>query len=240
MDVLNRVVARLAGATLVVACLGLSALVVGMIQRQVDLKGTVEPAVLLFAAVCTIVGLVCGVLGLRLTLNRPNRYQSLLPPPGWYALASVFGVLAPVLGFVVVRHGDYEHLVGAACTVVLALWCWKAGRIAAARGRSGAGTSIPDNFRSIEADEIAAEGSQFGIQIFNDNKTPMEFVVNVLQDDLGMSRESAVAVMLHIHHKGNVLLPVENLSRAEAVAAAITTKARDSGHPLVCRVSSAA
>jgi ATP-dependent Clp protease adaptor protein ClpS len=67
----------------------------------------------------------------------------------------------------------------------------------------------------------------------------MEFVVNVLQHDLGMSRKSAVAAMLHIHHRGSVLLPVGNLSRAEDVAAAITTKARDSGHPLVCRVAGA-
>jgi hypothetical protein len=133
MHVLNRVVARLAGATLVVACLVLSVLVVWTIQRQVDLNGALEPAVLLFAAVCTIVALVCGVLGVRLTLNRPNRYQSLLPPLGWYALTSFFGVLAPVLGLVVIRHGDYEHLVGVACTVVLALCCWRTGRTAATR-----------------------------------------------------------------------------------------------------------
>ena len=138
MDLLSRAIARLTGVTMLVAGLGLTLMIVWIVERQLTLRGTVEPSALIFSAVLTIVGLVCGVIGIRLTFNRPNRYQSLLPPLGWYAIASVFALLAPSLGFTVIRHRDYEQLVGVACTVVFAVWCWRAGRAAAARGRSDA------------------------------------------------------------------------------------------------------
>jgi hypothetical protein len=141
MDLLSRAIARLAGGTLLAASLGLALLGVWILDRQLTLRGTVEPSVLVFTAVLTIVGLVCGVMGIRLTFNRPNRYRSLLPPLGWYAMTSVFALLGSILGFVVIRRGDYEQLVGVACTVAFAAWCWRAGRIAAARGRSDAGAS---------------------------------------------------------------------------------------------------
>jgi ATP-dependent Clp protease adaptor protein ClpS len=89
------------------------------------------------------------------------------------------------------------------------------------------------------AGQFTPDGPQFGVEIFNDDKTPMEFVVNVLHDNLGLSYDSAVAVMLHIHNRGSVLLPIEDQSHAERVASAIAAKARDSGHPLVCRAASA-
>lgn len=83
----------------------------------------------------------CGTIGLRLTFDRPNRYQSLLPPFGWYAMGSVFVLLGLGLGVVVIHQGDYEQLVGAACAILVAFWCWKAGRNATTRGRSDAHAS---------------------------------------------------------------------------------------------------
>jgi ATP-dependent Clp protease adapter protein ClpS len=98
----------------------------------------------------------------------------------------------------------------------------------------------PVNIESkhVLAGEFTAGGPQFGVEIFNDDKTPMEFVVTALQDDMEMSYDRAVVVMLHIHDKGSVLLPVENQSHAEHVASSITAKARDRGHPLTCRAAS--
>jgi hypothetical protein len=101
----------------------------------------VERSVLLFCAIVAVMAFVCGTIGLRLVFDRPNRYQSLLPPFGWYTMGSVFVLLGSGLGFVVIRQGDYGQLVGAACAILVAFWCWKAGRTATARGRSDAHAS---------------------------------------------------------------------------------------------------
>jgi ATP-dependent Clp protease adaptor protein ClpS len=94
-------------------------------------------------------------------------------------------------------------------------------------------------YRHFEAGEFTADGPKFGVEIFNDDKTPMEFVVGVLQSELDMTHDSAVAAMLHIHNKGSVLLPVENFTHAERAASAVSALARSSKHPLVCRAASA-
>jgi hypothetical protein len=133
MDSTNKLLARFCGAVLLLAGLGLAALVILIAERQLILRGGIERSVLIFSAIISIVGFVCCLIGFRLAVNRPNRYQSLLPPFGWYAIALVFVVLGPALRFLVIRQGDYEQLVGAACAIAFGGWCWKAGRVAAAR-----------------------------------------------------------------------------------------------------------
>jgi ABC-type polysaccharide/polyol phosphate export permease len=136
MDATSRVVARTSGIVLLIAGLAIEALFLFVAERQLSLRDTIERSALVVSVVLSIVGFVCIVVGLRLTLNRPNRYQSLLPPLGWYAISLLFAVLGPSLGYLAVRRGDYEHIIGAACSIVIAFWCWKAGRTAASRGRS--------------------------------------------------------------------------------------------------------
>jgi hypothetical protein len=136
LDRANQVIAKLSGMVLVVAGLGLAALATSIIARQFTMQADIENSALLFSAVVAIVALVCGTIGLRLTFNRPNRYHSLLPPVAWYAMAFVFALLGSGLGLAVARRGEYDQLVGAACAILFAFWCWKAGRTAAARGRS--------------------------------------------------------------------------------------------------------
>jgi hypothetical protein len=53
-----------------------------------------------------------------------------------------------------------------------------------------------------------------GIEILNDNTTPMEFVVTVLSAHVGLSRQEATHTMLAIHQCGGALIPTP--SRAEA------------------------
>lgn len=141
MDSTSKGLARLSGVVLLLAGLGLEALFALIVERQLTLRGGIERSVLIFSAIISIVGFVCCLIGLRLALNRPNRYQSLLPPYGWYTMALVFVVLGPALGFLMIRQGDYEQLIGAACATLFGGWCWKAGRGAAARGRSDAHAS---------------------------------------------------------------------------------------------------
>ena len=136
MDPTSKLIARLSGVILLVAGLGLASLVTWIVARQLTTRVDVERSVLLFCAIAAVGAVLCGTIGLRLTFDRPNRYQSLLPPYGWHTMGSVFVLLGLGLGFVVIRQGDYEQLVGAACAILVAFWCWKAGRNATARGRS--------------------------------------------------------------------------------------------------------
>ena len=74
-----------------------------------------------------------------------------------------------------------------------------------------------------------------GVEILNDDATPMEFVVEMLHQHVGLMREAAVDRALAIHLKGGVLLPIADAGRARAVASAISQATRAAGHPLVCR-----
>jgi ATP-dependent Clp protease adapter protein ClpS len=75
-----------------------------------------------------------------------------------------------------------------------------------------------------------------GLELLNDNTTPMEFVVGVLERHLGLDRAAAIPLMLEIHHKGGVLLPVAEPRSAQAIAQAISEEARAGNHlDFVCR-----
>jgi ATP-dependent Clp protease adapter protein ClpS len=82
--------------------------------------------------------------------------------------------------------------------------------------------------------EFVPLGFQCGVEVLNDNATPMEFVVSVLSSHLGLNRQDAIRAMLTIHTKGGALLPTPSRAAA-AVAQAITSEASNSGYPLVCR-----
>src|SRR5688572_26763952 len=126
MDPMSKVLARISGVVLLLAGLGLEALFIFIIERQLTLRGGVERSVLIASVILSIIGFACCLIGFRLAFNRPNRYQSLLPPFGWYAMALIFVVLGPGLGVLMIRQGDYEQLVGAACAILFGVFCWKA------------------------------------------------------------------------------------------------------------------
>jgi ATP-dependent Clp protease adapter protein ClpS len=77
-----------------------------------------------------------------------------------------------------------------------------------------------------------------GIEILNDNATPMEFVTQVLSEQLGVDRPEAVRRMLEIHTRGGALIPTVSFSEAERIAEQISAAAGKGGHPLVCRAVS--
>jgi ATP-dependent Clp protease adapter protein ClpS len=74
-----------------------------------------------------------------------------------------------------------------------------------------------------------------GVEVLNDNVTPMEFVVSMLSAHLSLDRKEAIRIMLAIHSNGGALLATPTRAVAEAVAGTITTEASNRGYPLVCR-----
>ena len=74
-----------------------------------------------------------------------------------------------------------------------------------------------------------------GIEILNDEKTPMEFVVYTLTKNMEIDRQQAIAVMAAIHNKGGLLWPTRTIEEARRIAEAIAQDCRTCNQPLVCR-----
>lgn len=83
--------------------------------------------------------------------------------------------------------------------------------------------------------ELLPPGFSHGVEILNDDTTPMQFVVNALRTHVGLSETDAISAMLEIHSKGRKLFPAGTLQLAQTMAAAISADARERGYPLVCR-----
>ncbi len=94
---------------------------------------------------------------------------------------------------------------------------------------------LPPETSLLSLAEFIPLGFKCGVEILNDNATPMEFVVSVLSSHLGLTRTEAIRTMLTIHYKGGALLPTASGAAANVAAQAIASEASNSGYPLVCR-----
>jgi len=76
--------------------------------------------------------------------------------------------------------------------------------------------------------------SQYRVLILNDDYTPMEFVVHVLERFFQKSREDATRIMLHVHHHGVGECGVFTYEVAETKVTQVMDFARKHQHPLQC------
>ncbi len=79
----------------------------------------------------------------------------------------------------------------------------------------------------------------YRVIMLNDDYTPMEFVVEVLEMYFGMDREKATQVMLTVHTKGRAVCGIYSRDVAETKAAQVNEYARESQHPLLCEIDRA-
>ena len=80
----------------------------------------------------------------------------------------------------------------------------------------------------------------YSVSLLNDDKTPMEFMVRVLQTFFGMNWESAKEKMFFIHHHGAGECGRYEYELAKEKAADVTAFARKHNHPLQCTVEKCA
>ncbi len=78
-----------------------------------------------------------------------------------------------------------------------------------------------------------------GVEIFNDNTTTMEFVVDMLMKHFDLKKDDAIVAMLICHEYESVVMPVETIEYAEQIAQLITDEAREQDCMLVCKAASA-
>ncbi|MFM7785685.1 MAG: ATP-dependent Clp protease adapter ClpS [Gammaproteobacteria bacterium] len=79
----------------------------------------------------------------------------------------------------------------------------------------------------------------FQVVMLNDDYTPMEFVVEVLQVFFGMPREKATRIMLTVHTQGRAVCGVYTRDIAETKAMQVNRHAREHQHPLLCEIEAA-
>ncbi|NGO53397.1 MULTISPECIES: ATP-dependent Clp protease adapter ClpS [Phyllobacteriaceae] len=76
--------------------------------------------------------------------------------------------------------------------------------------------------------------SLYRVLILNDDYTPMEFVIHILERFFQKDRESATRIMLHVHNHGVGECGVYTFEVAETKVSQVMDFARQNQHPLQC------
>lgn len=79
----------------------------------------------------------------------------------------------------------------------------------------------------------------YQVVLLNDDFTPMDFVVEVLQVFFAMNREKATQVMLHVHTRGKGVCGVYTREVAESKVTQVNEFSRTHQHPLLCSMEKA-
>lgn len=102
--------------------------------------------------------------------------------------------------------------------------------------------NMPDEDGDIavqSAEPALAQPPLYKVVLHNDDYTPMEFVIEVLQDFFNMDSESAVQVMLAVHTQGKGTCGVFTRDIAETKSYQVNEYARECEHPLISDIEAA-
>ncbi|WP_029009834.1 ATP-dependent Clp protease adapter ClpS [Azospirillum halopraeferens] len=97
------------------------------------------------------------------------------------------------------------------------------------QGGEGTGTGV-----TVKAKPKTKKPSMYKVLMLNDDYTPMEFVVHVLERFFSKSREEATRIMLHVHRRGVGVCGVFTYEVAETKVTQVMDFARQHQHPLQC------
>jgi ATP-dependent Clp protease adaptor protein ClpS len=76
----------------------------------------------------------------------------------------------------------------------------------------------------------------YAVIILNDDYTPMDFVIEILQQYFAMNLDQATQVMLTVHYEGKGIAGIYPRDIAETKANQVNNYARSKGHPLLCQI----
>ncbi|MGI9302272.1 MAG: ATP-dependent Clp protease adapter ClpS [Gammaproteobacteria bacterium] len=104
-----------------------------------------------------------------------------------------------------------------------------------------------ENWRSDDDQGLALERARpklkrpplYKVVLINDDYTPMEFVVHVLETFFQLSREKATRIMLHVHTRGKGVCGIFSREIAETKVAQVNDYSREHNHPLLCAMEEA-
>jgi len=101
-------------------------------------------------------------------------------------------------------------------------------------GQGGIGTGVVTRTKAK-----TKKPSMYTVLMLNDDYTPMEFVVHVLERFFHKSQEDATRIMLHVHQRGVGICGVYTYEVAETKVAQVVDYARKNQHPLQCTMEKA-
>lgn len=102
--------------------------------------------------------------------------------------------------------------------------------------------SVPGSETGVavaEAEPRTKQPPLFRVVLLNDDYTPMEFVVEILEVFFRMDRPTATRVMLEVHTRGKGVCGVYTYEIAETKVAQVTAYSRQHQHPLMCTLEEA-
>ena len=79
-----------------------------------------------------------------------------------------------------------------------------------------------------------AKPPMYKVILLNDDFTPMEFVVHILEKFFGITHDLAINIMLTVHQKGLAVIGVFSHDVAESKVTQVMTYSRKNQHPLQC------
>ncbi len=79
----------------------------------------------------------------------------------------------------------------------------------------------------------------FKVILLNDDYTPMEFVVHILESFFSRDREAATRIMLEVHTSGKGICGLYTHEIAETKVAQVNSYSRENQHPLLCTMEKA-
>ena len=97
------------------------------------------------------------------------------------------------------------------------------------RGGEGPGTGV-----IVKSKPKTKKPSMYKVLMLNDDYTPMEFVVHILERFFAKSRQEATRIMLHVHRRGVGICGVFTYEVAETKVTQVMDFARQNQHPLQC------
>jgi len=103
------------------------------------------------------------------------------------------------------------------------------------RNNTGGGNGVgPGTGVAAKTRPKTKKPSLYKVLLLNDDYTPMEFVVHILERIFGKNRDEAVQIMLHVHRHGVGICGVFTFEVAETKVAQVIEFARRHEHPLQC------
>ena len=91
----------------------------------------------------------------------------------------------------------------------------------------------------LEKDPELREPPLYQVILINDDYTPMEFVVYVLQTVFNHTHEKSTQIMMAVHTKGKGVCGIYTRDVAETKSTQVNEYARSYEHPLLCQVETA-
>ena len=104
------------------------------------------------------------------------------------------------------------------------------------RRKSGGDGEDSDQGVAVKSRSKTKKPSMYRVLMLNDDYTPMEFVIHVLESFFNKSHDEATQVMLHVHQKGVGVCGVYTYEIAETKVNQTMDLAQQNQHPLQCTI----